>query len=119
MEKVESTSAKIAVMSIGLIFFAVFATFMGFVFYAIFSKKGRRIGPKLTFGGNIVQEFGQIAKYPIPLGSQTLSLYGLEKGAEKFLVVEVRTIMPTSASVSWVKITDETLKTINSHVELK
>jgi hypothetical protein len=106
-------------MSSGLIFFTVFIIFMGFIFYAIFSKRGRRFGPKLIFGGNIVQEFGEIAKYPIPLGSQALSLYGLEKGAEKFLVVEVRTIMPISVSVSWVKITDETLKTINSHVELK
>lgn len=98
------------------VIFVIFAIFTGIILYSIFSKKGRRIGPQLTFGGKVVQEFGEIAKYSVPLGNQTLALYGLEKDGQKFLALEIRTATPVSVDVNWIKITDETLKIINGHV---
>lgn len=104
---------------IDLIFLAGSVVVMVVILCLLFSKTGRKAASRLTLGGKVVQEFGEIAKYPTPLGTQTLTLYGLEKDGEKFLAIEVRRTQGVSIGVNWVKITNETLETLNKHAGLK
>ncbi len=103
---------------VSYIFPAIVLSFIAFVFYTIYSKKGRKRGVEFAFGCKVVENLGEIASYSMRFATkQMLTLMACEKGGEKFLVIEVRSSAIAAVNVTWVKIDDQTLKTINQTVK--
>jgi hypothetical protein len=95
----------------------LFVFIFTFVIYALFTKKGRTIGPEVIFGCKVIENLGEIANNPILLGRQKLTLLGCEKDGEKFLVIEIRNATVASLDVTWIKIDDQALNAINRMVK--
>lgn len=99
------------------LFFGLIVGFLIFWLFAVFTKRGRNIGPEVVFGCKVIENFGVIANNSIPLGSQKLTLLGCEKDGEKFLVLEIRTNTMASINVNWARVDDRALEAINQIVK--
>lgn len=101
----------------GIIFIAVWAIFAIFIVYGIFTRKGRNIGIRTAYGGDVVKDFGKIADYRIFAGRQKVRLLKCQDKGLEFYILEADTTMPVSKQLYWIRIDKETLDKLNDLID--
>ena len=104
-------------MTVGNLFPLIIAIFMAVILLSVFTQTGRRKVLELGLGCKVQKDFGEISQYRLLHANQKLSLLGCTKDGENFLVIEIKSTMFLSFSLSWIKIDDNALNQINSAVK--
>lgn len=88
------------------IFFSVWLIFLVFVFWGMFSRKGRDFQIRQMFGAfDSLEHFGVVATYKLRWGvTETVKVLKCEQQNEIFLILEIKLSRIGGIRYSWVKV---------------
>src|SRR6187551_3890567 len=97
--------------------FIPFLAFACIILLGIFTRKGRNVGVGFLYGGKVAEDLGEIARYRVTIGQQSVHLLRCVRSGTEFYVLECRSLAPLSIQYNYIRLDAESLEQINRLVK--